>query len=155
MTNSQLDTTNESQEVSPFPAGAYKAHINRRTQRHSKHNTEKKHKTFTKDTKMFPPPVASAAVRSEVVILFWWFIVCCGSYCVGSLFFSLLLIVLSSLLSSCWGIESWLLYLNYAVVWLSVFFVSSPLVSWVSLWYMLVAFLGHTHLFGALLSSSA
>ena len=28
MTNSQLDTTNESQEVSPFPAGDHKAHIN-------------------------------------------------------------------------------------------------------------------------------
>ena len=41
VTNSQLDTTNESQEVSPFPAGGHKAHINRRAQRHSKHNTEK------------------------------------------------------------------------------------------------------------------
>ena len=40
-TNSQLDTTNESQEVSPFPAGDHKAHINRRAQRHSKHKTEK------------------------------------------------------------------------------------------------------------------
>ena len=28
--NSQLDTTNESQEVGPFPAGDHKAHINRR-----------------------------------------------------------------------------------------------------------------------------
>ena len=27
--NSQLDTTNESQEVSPFPIGDHKAHINR------------------------------------------------------------------------------------------------------------------------------
>ena len=42
VTNSQLDTTNESQEVSPFPAGDRKAHINRRVQRHSKHKTEKK-----------------------------------------------------------------------------------------------------------------
>ena len=41
VTNSQLDTTNESQEVSPFPAGDHKAHINRRSQIHSKHNTEK------------------------------------------------------------------------------------------------------------------
>ena len=40
-TNSQLDTTDESQEVSPFPAGDHKAHINRRAQRHSKHKTEK------------------------------------------------------------------------------------------------------------------
>ena len=38
--NSQLDTTNESQEVSPFPAGDHKAHINRCAQRHSKHKTE-------------------------------------------------------------------------------------------------------------------
>ena len=37
----QLDTTNESQEVSPFPAGDHKAHINKRIQRHSKHKTEK------------------------------------------------------------------------------------------------------------------
>ena len=33
-----VDTTNGSQEVSPFPAGDHKAHINRRAQRHSKHN---------------------------------------------------------------------------------------------------------------------
>ena len=30
--NSQLNTTNESQEVIPFPAGDHKAHINRRAQ---------------------------------------------------------------------------------------------------------------------------
>ena len=41
VTNSQFDTTNESQEISPFPAGDHKAHINRRAQRHSKHKTEK------------------------------------------------------------------------------------------------------------------
>ena len=41
VTNSQLDTRNESQEVSPFRAGYHKAQINRRVQRHSKHNTEK------------------------------------------------------------------------------------------------------------------
>ena len=42
VTNSWLDTTNERQEVSHFPAGDHKAHINRRAQRHSKHKTEKK-----------------------------------------------------------------------------------------------------------------
>ena len=42
VTNSQLDTTNESQEARLFPAGDHSAHINRRTQRHSKHKTEKK-----------------------------------------------------------------------------------------------------------------
>ena len=41
VTNSQLDTTNKSQEVSLFPAGDDKAHINIRTQRHNKHKTEK------------------------------------------------------------------------------------------------------------------
>ena len=39
--NSQLDTTNECQEVSPFPAGDHKAHINRRAQMHNKHKTKK------------------------------------------------------------------------------------------------------------------
>ena len=47
--NLQLDTTNESQEVSPFPAGDHKAHINRRAQRQSKHKTEQKHKRSTKE----------------------------------------------------------------------------------------------------------
>ena len=44
VTNSKLDTTNESQMVSPFPAGDHKAQINRRAQRHNKHKTTKKHK---------------------------------------------------------------------------------------------------------------
>ena len=37
-----VDATNESQEVSPFPAGDHKAHINRHAQRHSKHKTRYK-----------------------------------------------------------------------------------------------------------------
>ena len=41
VTNSQPDTTNESQEISPSPAGDHKAHINRCAQRHSKRKTEK------------------------------------------------------------------------------------------------------------------
>ena len=41
VTKSQLDTTNESQKVSLFPAGDHKAHINRRVQMHSKCKTEK------------------------------------------------------------------------------------------------------------------
>ena len=41
VTNPQLDSTNKSQEVSPFQAGDHKAHINRRTQTHNKHKTEK------------------------------------------------------------------------------------------------------------------
>ena len=41
VTNSQLDTTNESQEVSPFLAGDHKAHINRRAQRYNNHKKKK------------------------------------------------------------------------------------------------------------------
>ena len=52
VTNLQLDTTNESQEVSPFPAGDHKAHINRRAQRHSKHKTEKNIKPLKRQEKM-------------------------------------------------------------------------------------------------------
>ena len=48
-TSSHLYTTNESQEVSPFPAGDYKAQINRPAQTHNKHKTEKKHKGSTKE----------------------------------------------------------------------------------------------------------
>ena len=48
VTNTQLDTTNESQEASPFPAGDNKAHTNRCAQRLSKHKT-KKHKRSTKE----------------------------------------------------------------------------------------------------------
>ena len=55
VTNSQLDTTNESQEVSPFPAGDHKARINSRAQRHSKNKTEQKHKRSTKEV----PPCLS------------------------------------------------------------------------------------------------
>ena len=44
VTNSQLDTTNDSQEVSPFPAGDHNAQIFRRTQRHDKHKKEKTEK---------------------------------------------------------------------------------------------------------------
>ena len=41
VTNSQLYTTNESQEISPFTASDHKAQINRRAQRHNKHKKEK------------------------------------------------------------------------------------------------------------------
>ena len=36
--NSQLDITNESQEVSPFPAGEHKVTINRRSRKHNRNN---------------------------------------------------------------------------------------------------------------------
>ena len=37
VTTSQLDITNESQEVSPFPAGDHKVSINRRARKHNKY----------------------------------------------------------------------------------------------------------------------
>ena len=40
VTNSQLYTTKESQEVSPFPAGDHTAQINSRTRSHKKPKTE-------------------------------------------------------------------------------------------------------------------
>ena len=50
VTNSQYDITNESQNVSTFPAGDHKAQINRRTQRQSKHKTEKTEKIHKSST---------------------------------------------------------------------------------------------------------
>ena len=51
VTNQQSYTTNESQEVSPLPAGDHKAQINRGTQTHAhnKHKPEKKHEISTKE----------------------------------------------------------------------------------------------------------
>ena len=40
VTTSQLDITNESQEVSPFPACDHKAPIHRRARNHNKNKTE-------------------------------------------------------------------------------------------------------------------
>ena len=42
-TTSQLDITNESQEVIPFQAGDRKASINRRARKHNKNKTETCH----------------------------------------------------------------------------------------------------------------
>ena len=50
MTNTQLDTTHESQEASPFSADDHKAHFKKREQRHSKHKTEKKIKNQQRST---------------------------------------------------------------------------------------------------------
>ena len=49
VTNSQLNTTNESQ------AGDHKAHINRRAQRHIKHKTEKAQKIRKRSTALERP----------------------------------------------------------------------------------------------------
>ena len=144
VTNSQLDTTNESKEVSPFPADDHKAHINRRAQRLSKHNTKKHIKDPQKKThRCFHPQWPRL-----LSVLRWWSCFKDSLFGVAPIVLGLCFKVyfLLSFLVCCW-----LLYFNYVVVWLSVFFVSSPLVPCVSMWSMLVAFLGHTHLFWALL----
>ena len=70
--NSQKDTANESQEVSPFPAGDHKAHINRRVQKHSKHKTEKKNiKDPQKKYRLSNGRIARYT-RSSFIL--WWFI---------------------------------------------------------------------------------
>ena len=50
--NSQhiTDITNESQEVSPFPAGDHEATINRRAQKYNKHSTETTQMTHKRST---------------------------------------------------------------------------------------------------------
>ena len=74
VTNSQLDTSNESQEVSPFPAGDHKAHINRRTQRHSKRRTEKTLKIHKRSTalersvKYFPGGLKQVLRRVNLIL---------------------------------------------------------------------------------------
>ena len=50
VTTSQLDIINESQEVSPFPAGDHKASTNRRAWKHYNKTRQKQHKWSTKET---------------------------------------------------------------------------------------------------------
>ena len=46
LTNSKLDTTNESQEVIPFPAGDHKAHINKRANTRQNKNIKDPQKKY-------------------------------------------------------------------------------------------------------------
>ena len=88
VTNSQLDTTNECQEVSPLLAGDHNAHINRRAQRNSKHKTEKKNikkihkrstplewsvKYFTGGLKPVSPRQPHPKIRCEARHIDIWF----------------------------------------------------------------------------------
>ena len=61
------DTTNESQEVSPFPAGDHKAQINRRAQRHNKHNIENTHKISTKALLHFTGKMISENIAGSIL----------------------------------------------------------------------------------------
>ena len=61
VTNSQPDTTNESQEVSPFPAGDHKAHINIRAQRHS----------MTRQNKNIKDPQKKCRLGTVIKIIYW------------------------------------------------------------------------------------
>ena len=140
VTNSQLDTTNEGKEVSSFPAGDHKADAHKglakTIQKNIKDPQKKTHRCFHPQW----PWLLS--------VLGWCFCFDDSLFAVAPIVLGLYFIVyfLLSFVVCCW-----LLYLNYVVLWLSVFFVSSPLVSRVSMWSMLVAFLGHFHLFLVLL----
>ena len=59
VTNSQLDTTNESQAVSPFPTGGHKAHINRHVQRQ------------TQDRKNMKDPQKKYRLGTVTKIFYW------------------------------------------------------------------------------------
>ena len=56
-----VDTTNESQEVSPFPAGDHKAHINRRTQNIAN----------TRQNKNIKDPQKKYRLRTVSKIFYW------------------------------------------------------------------------------------
>ena len=49
VTNYQKDTTNESQEVSPFPVDDHKAYIKRRVHKDIANTRQKRHKRSTKE----------------------------------------------------------------------------------------------------------
>ena len=68
VTNSQLDITNESHEVSPFSAGGHKAQINRRVQRHSKHNTEKNIKDLQKNFRLGTVEIISNKLKPKIIM---------------------------------------------------------------------------------------
>ena len=53
VTNSQLDITNEIQEVNPFTAGDHKATINKRARKHDKHLTDPQKKYRLKNSVNF------------------------------------------------------------------------------------------------------
>ena len=54
VTTSQLDITNESQEVSPFPAGDHKASINIRARKHNKNKQiNPRHKSISRGSRRF------------------------------------------------------------------------------------------------------
>ena len=69
VTNSQLDITNESQEVSPFPAGDHKTHINRRAQRQASTRQNKNIKDPQKKNTRF------SRVKRASCLLHWLYAV--------------------------------------------------------------------------------
>ena len=87
VTNSKQDITNESQEVSPFPAGAHKATINRRALKHSKHKTKitlmihKRSTALERSVKIPAPiPMTVAAVDLYVRLIFLLVPLCVFSF---------------------------------------------------------------------------
>ena len=96
---------NVGQDVSPFPADNHKAHINRRTQRHNKHETEKTeiHKRSTpleRSVKYFTSGVKPVSRRQPRLARIHYICghiapIVCVWFCVWSLFCYAVLSVLS------------------------------------------------------------
>ena len=66
-----VDTTNESQEVSPFQAGDHKAHINRRAQRLCLHEWEARHQwvTYLTSKDIQNTMYSITIIRSKVIFI--------------------------------------------------------------------------------------
>ena len=64
VTNSKLDTTRESQEVSPFPAADHKAQIKTHAHKGNTNTRQKKHKWSTKEE----PPLKSILISYRCLV---------------------------------------------------------------------------------------
>ena len=74
VTTSQLDITNESQEVSPFPACDHKASINRRARKHIKNKIEitktihKRSTVLDRSVKYFTGGLKPVSLRTNLTL---------------------------------------------------------------------------------------
>ena len=72
-TTSQLEITNESQEVSPFPSGDHKASINRRARKHRNNinDPQKKHRLGTVSKPRYERIVTSWSLSIQLLFSFF------------------------------------------------------------------------------------
>ena len=71
VTTSQLDITNKSEDISPFPAGDYKASINRRARMHIKNKTEitcKRSTALERSVKYFTGRLKPVSPRANLTL---------------------------------------------------------------------------------------